>query len=54
MYKVALNTSKPKYTSFQELINHFIYLGKGKFNVEHYHNYNVFVYLWLQNREITI
>ena len=32
MYKVAMNTSKQKQTSFQELINHFIYLGKGKFN----------------------
>ena len=34
MYKVAMNTSKQKQTSFQELINHFIYSGKGKFNGE--------------------
>ena len=34
MYKVAMNTSKPKYTNFQELINHFIYLKEGKFNGE--------------------
>ena len=56
MYKVAMNTSKQKQTSFQELINHFIYSGQGKFNGECWALPQVqcFLYLWYQKWEITI